>query len=297
MKQLIYGLGALALTAGTACAQDAAAPAAATPALELWEMVVFCLVVIGVIGLGIWKSGDPTESAEEKKEKGAADYFLAGRGLSWWLVGFSLLAANISTEQFVGMSGQAADWLGLAIAGYEWLAAIVLVIVAFTFLPMLLKRGVFTIPQFLEERYNGVSRVTMALVNLIILVGVPTATVIYAGANVVSVYFNLEVWQGCIIIATCATVYVYIGGLKACAWTDLIWGAALIVGGGVSLNGRLRAKLAEVAADARVPLLLAQPKYCGDNAAMIAGLAFHRRNLVGEAALAVDVNPTLQAGD
>ena len=72
---------------------------------------------------------------------------------------------------------------------------------------------------------------------------------------------------------------------------------ALIVGGGVSLNGRLRAKLAEVAADARVPLLLAQPKYCGDNAAMIAGLAFHRRNLVGEAALAVDVNPTLQAGD
>lgn len=233
MKQLIYGLGALALTAGTACAQDAAAPAAATPALELWEMVVFCLVVIGVIGLGIWKSGDPTESEEEKKEKGAADYFLAGRGLSWWLVGFSLLAANISTEQFVGMSGQAADWLGLAIAGYEWLAAIVLVIVAFTFLPMLLKRGVFTIPQFLEERYNGVSRVTMALVNLIILVGVPTATVIYAGANVVSVYFNLEVWQGCVIIATCATVYVYIGGLKACAWTDLIWGAALIVGGGV----------------------------------------------------------------
>ena len=72
---------------------------------------------------------------------------------------------------------------------------------------------------------------------------------------------------------------------------------ALIVGGGVSLNGRLRAKLAEVAADARVPLLLARPKYCGDNAAMIAGLAFHRRNLVGEAALAVDVHPTLQAGD
>lgn len=205
----------------------------ATPALAPWEMVVFCIVIVGVIGLGIWKSGDSKESEEEKKEKGAADYFLAGRGLSWWLVGFSLLAANISTEQFVGMSGQAADWLGLAIAGYEWLAAIVLVIVAFTFLPMLLKRGVFTIPQFLEERYNGVSRVTMALVNLIILVGVPTATVIYAGANVVSVYFDLQVWQGCIIIAACATVYVYVGGLKACAWTDLIWGAALIVGGGV----------------------------------------------------------------
>lgn len=222
-------------------AAEVPAPTAAEPMLAadqqsplaLWEIIVFCLVVVGVIGLGIWKSGDSSETEEEKKEKGAADYFLAGRGLSWWLVGFSLLAANISTEQFVGMSGQAADWLGLAIAGFEWLAAIVLVIVAFTFLPMLLKRGVFTIPQFLEERYNGVSRVVMACVNLLILVGVPTATVIYAGANVVSVYFNISVTAGCVIIAACATVYVYVGGLKACAWTDLIWGAALIVGGGV----------------------------------------------------------------
>lgn len=132
----------------TAAAGQDAAGAAAQDALPLWEMIVFCVVVIGVIGLGIWKSG----AADKKKESsgdGAADYFLAGRGLSWWLVGFSLLAANISTEQFVGMSGQAADWLGLAIAGYEWLAAIVLVIVAFTFLPMLLKHGVYTIPQFL----------------------------------------------------------------------------------------------------------------------------------------------------
>ncbi len=234
MKKLIALMGAMALLSSAAMAQDAAAaPAATAGTLAVWEMIVFCVVVIGVIGLGIWKSSDPTETEEEKKEKGAADYFLAGRGLSWWLVGFSLLAANISTEQFVGMSGQAADWLGLAIAGYEWLAAIVLVIVAFTFLPMLLKRGVFTIPQFLEERFNGVSRVTMALVNLIILVGVPTAAVIYAGANVISVYFNMDVTVGCIIIAVCATVYVYIGGLKACAWTDLIWGAALLIGGGV----------------------------------------------------------------
>ena len=232
MKHIMTMLGALALMSGTALAQDAAA-APAQDVLPLWEMIVFCVVVVGVIGLGIWKSGDSGESTEDKKEKGAADYFLAGRGLSWWLVGFSLLAANISTEQFVGMSGQSADWLGLAIAGYEWLAAIVLVIVAFTFLPMLLKRGVFTIPQFLEERYNGVARVIMALVNLLILVGVPTAAVIYAGASVVSVYFDLSVPTGCLIIAGAATLYVYVGGLKACAWTDLIWGAALIVGGGV----------------------------------------------------------------
>ncbi len=235
MKHMLTTLSALALLAMGANAQEAAAATAEPDVLPLWEMIVFCVVVVGVIALGIWKSGDSGEAAEggEKKEKGAADYFLAGRGLSWWLVGFSLLAANISTEQFVGMSGQSADWLGLAIAGYEWLAAIVLVIVAFTFLPMLLKRGVFTIPQFLEERFNGVARVTMALVNLVILVGVPTAAVIYAGASVVSVYFNLSLTVGCLIIAGAATLYVYVGGLKACAWTDLIWGAALIVGGGV----------------------------------------------------------------
>ncbi len=233
MKKLMTLIGALALMSGAAVAQDAEAVQGSVDVLPLWEMIVFCVVVVGVIGLGIWKSSDSGESAEEKKEKGAADYFLAGRGLSWWLVGFSLLAANISTEQFVGMSGQAADWLGLAIAGYEWLAAIVLVIVAFSFLPMLLKRGVFTIPQFLEERYNGVSRVVMAIVNLVILVGVPTASVIYAGATVVAGYFDLSLLSGCLIIAAAATVYVYVGGLKACAWTDLIWGAALIVGGGV----------------------------------------------------------------
>ena len=233
MNKIMTLFGALALLSGTAMAQDAGVAQSTADVLPLWEMIVFCVVVVGVIGLGIWKASDSGESAENKEEKGAADYFLAGRGLSWWLVGFSLLAANISTEQFVGMSGQAADWLGLAIAGYEWLAAIVLVIVAFTFLPMLLKRGVFTIPQFLEERYNGVARVAMAFVNLLILVGVPTAAVIYAGASVVSIYFDLSVTTGCLIIAGAATVYVYVGGLKACAWTDLIWGAALIVGGGV----------------------------------------------------------------
>ncbi len=210
--------------------------------LDTWEAIVFCLVVVGVIFLGIWKSRDPSSSSGEKEEKSASDYFLAGRGLTWWLVGFSLIAANISTEQFVGMSGQAADWLGLAIASYEWMAAITLVVVAFCFLPKLLRGGVYTIPEFLEYRYNIGARSIMAICTLLILVGVPTAGVIFAGAKVISVFFagyefagidfgNITV--GCIIIAFCASVYVYVGGLKACAWTDLIWGAGLIVGGGV----------------------------------------------------------------
>ena len=232
MKKFATTLALSALACGTAAAQEPSA-VQGVDVLPVWEMVVFCLVVVGVIGLGIWKSGSSDSSETGESSGGAEGYFLAGRGLSWWLVGFSLIAANISTEQFVGTSGKAANWVGLAIAGYEWLAAIVLVIVAFTFLPMLLKRGVYTIPQFLEERYNGAARTIMAVANLVILVGVPTAGVIFAGAKVVSGYFDLSMATGCIIIGACATIYVFVGGLKACAWTDLIWGAALIVGGGV----------------------------------------------------------------
>ena len=204
------------------------------------DMILFFVAVIGVIAFGIWQGNKETEGSAESG--GAAGYFLAGRGLTWWLVGFSLIAANISTEQFVGMSGQAADWLGMAIASYEWMAAITLVVVAFVFLPKLLRCGIYTIPEFLEYRYGVVSRTVMAISTLVILVGVPTASVIYSGAKVVSVFFaghsvlGLDLGSitvGCWIIGLSAAIYVFVGGLKACAWTDLIWGAALIVGGAV----------------------------------------------------------------
>ncbi len=203
------------------------------------DLILFFVAVIGVIAFGIWQ-GNKESGGED--HGGAANYFLAGRGLTWWLVGFSLIAANISTEQFVGMSGQAADWLGMAIASYEWMAAITLVVVAFVFLPKLLRCGIYTIPEFLEYRYGVFSRSVMAVATLVILVGVPTASVIYSGAKVVSVFFaghsalgmDLgDLTTGCWIIGLSAAIYVFIGGLKACAWTDLIWGASLIVGGAI----------------------------------------------------------------
>ncbi len=203
------------------------------------DLVLFFVAVIGVIAFGIWQGNKESAGAEHG---GAAGYFLAGRGLTWWLVGFSLIAANISTEQFVGMSGQAADWLGMAIASYEWMAAITLVVVAFVFLPKLLRCGIYTIPEFLEYRYGVFSRTVMAIATLVILVGVPTASVIYSGATVVSVFFaghsvlgiDLgDLTTGCWIIGLSAAIYVFVGGLKACAWTDLIWGASLIVGGAI----------------------------------------------------------------
>lgn len=211
-----------------------------TGAMSTLDMVLFLVAVVGVIAFGIWQGSKESKDAAEAG--GAAGYFLAGRGLTWWLVGFSLIAANISTEQFVGMSGKAADWLGMAIASYEWMAAVTLVVVAFVFLPKLLRCGIYTIPEFLEYRYGVVSRTVMAISTLVILVGVPTASVIYSGAKVVSVFFAGQtmfgldlgdITVGCWIIGLSAAIYVFVGGLKACAWTDLIWGAALIVGGAV----------------------------------------------------------------
>lgn len=202
------------------------------------DIVVFLVLAAAVIGIGLWASrGEETHS-----EHGAQDYFLAGRKLTWWLVGFSLIAANISTEQFVGMSGKAADWLGMAIASYEWMAAITLVVVAFVFLPKFLKSGIYTIPEFLEYRYNTFARTVMAIATLIILVGVPTATVIYSGAKVITGNFQGvaigplhfgDITLACWIIGCVAAAYVFTGGLKACAWTDLMWGSGLILGGAV----------------------------------------------------------------
>jgi len=215
------------------------AQTAPSSSLGTLDLILFFVAVIGVIAFGIWQGNKGKDGAGHG---GAAGYFLAGRGLTWWLVGFSLIAANISTEQFVGMSGQAADWLGMAIASYEWMAAITLVVVAFVFLPKLLRCGIYTIPEFLEYRYGVFARTVMALATLVILVGVPTASVIYSGAKVVSVFFagysvlglDLgDITTGCWIIGLSAALYVFVGGLKACAWTDLIWGVSLILGGAV----------------------------------------------------------------
>jgi SSS family solute:Na+ symporter len=197
------------------------------------DIAVFVVFVTSVIGVGLWKS-----KSAHSEEGGAADYFLAGRGLTWWLIGISLIAANISAEQFVGMSGQAASYLGLAIASYEWMAAVTLVVVAFAFLPYFLKTGIYTIPGFLEHRYNHFARSIMAVFMMVILVGVSLAGVIYAGALPMRDLLNengvnVTLTQCCWMMGVLAAVYVAAGGLKACAWADLIQGTALIFGGAI----------------------------------------------------------------
>ena len=196
------------------------------------DITVFILFVLAVIGVGMIKS---------RGEKNSEDYFLAGRGLSWWLIGISLIAANISTEQFVGMSGSASGISGLAIASYEWMAAITLVFVAFLFLPKFLKLGIYTVPQFLEYRFDSLSRTIMSLLMVVVLVCVNITAVIYSGATVAdtvfgdstSLPFAVNVPAACWAIGIMAAIYVCAGGLKACAWADLLQGTALIVGGGL----------------------------------------------------------------
>ncbi len=193
--------------------------------LSFVDLCTFGAFIVLVIVISLLKS---------RKVDDSEGYFLAGRGLSWWLIGFSLIAANISTEQFVGMSGQAANYVGLAIASYEWMAAITLVVVAFLFLPKFLSTGIYTIPEFLKYRYNELSRTIMAGFTMIIYVFVTIAAVIYSGALMADTLFpSINVTTSAWIIGIIAAVYVVSGGLKACAWADLLQGSALIIGGGI----------------------------------------------------------------
>ncbi|MCL2710975.1 MAG: hypothetical protein FWE95_08845 [Planctomycetaceae bacterium] len=197
------------------------------------------LIAVLVIGIGMSRRGKGSGADSES-------YFLAGRGLAWWIIGVSLIAANISTEQFVGMSGNAADYIGLAVASYEWIAALSLVIVAFIFLPRFLKAGVYTIPQFLETRYNKATRTLVSLTMIVVLICVNITAIVYSGSKFYSEYVRdlglstytiagNEIQLGliffCWLISILAVSYVFVGGLKACAWADLLQGSALILCG------------------------------------------------------------------
>lgn len=165
-----------------------------------------------------------------RRQHSGRDYFLAGRGLPWWLIGFSLVASNISTEHFVGMAGKGYD-LGLAIASYEWMAAITLVVVAVFFLPRFLRAGIYTIPEYLEHRYGVAARTLMASYMMLAYVLVALATVLYSGALALQAIFGLDTTLGIWLIGVLAGVYTIYGGLRAVVWSDLIQGIALIAGG------------------------------------------------------------------
>lgn len=175
-----------------------------------------------------------------RRERKADDYFLAGRNLPWWLIGVSLIASNISTEHFVGMAGSGVDF-GLAIASYEWMAAVTLVIVARWFLPKFLAHRVTTMPEYLERRFDARARSWLALYLLLAYVFVAMATVLYAGGLALQTMFGLPLGWGIAILATFAGAYTVYGGLRAVVWSDLIQGALLVLGGAITTVLGLRA--------------------------------------------------------
>jgi SSS family solute:Na+ symporter len=196
--------------------------------LDLTVVVAYFAVIV-LIGILV-----------SRRERSASDYFLAGRALPWWLIGISLIASNISTEHFVGMAGSGVTF-GLAIASYEWMAAVTLVIVARWFVPRLLAHGVTTMPEYLERRFDVRSRGLLAGYMLLAYVFVAMATVLYSGGLALQTIFGLPLGWGIVILAATAGAYTAYGGLKAVVWTDLVQGVALLGGGALATFLGLRA--------------------------------------------------------
>lgn len=170
--------------------------------------------------------------SREKKghKKDTSDYFLAGKALPWWAIGTSLIAANISAEQVIGMSGSGFA-IGLAIASYEWMAALTLLIVAKYFLPIFLEKRIYTMPQFLEQRYNHSVRMVMAVFWLGVYTFVNLTSILWLGSLTINTLTGLELTYGLIALAGFAALYSLYGGLKAVALTDIIQVVLLVLGG------------------------------------------------------------------
>ena len=193
--------------------------------LEPLDLVVFIGYCLLIIGMGLFVS-------QEKKGhvKNSSDYFLASKALPWWAVGASLIASNISAEQFIGMSGSGFA-LGLAISTYEWMAAATLLVVAIFFLPVYIRKGIYTMPGFLLDRYDTRVRTTMAIFWLLLYVFVNLTSVLYLGALSINTILGIPMMYSIIGLALFAMVYSIYGGLKAVAWTDVVQVVFLIAGG------------------------------------------------------------------
>lgn len=186
---------------------------------------VVAVYAVLLFAIAIWVSREPAGHAKDTE-----DYFLAGRALPWWAIGASLIASNISAEQIIGQSGQGYV-VGLAIAAYEWQAAIVLLIVAKFFLPIFLKRQIYTMPQFLETRYGDGVKTLMSVYWIVLYTAVNLTAVLWLGGLAIESLTGIDVFWAMCGLAAFAVLYSLYGGLKAVALTDIIQVVILIVGG------------------------------------------------------------------
>ena len=193
------------------------------------DIIVFASYALIILSVGLWVSRN-----KKGKTKSAEDYFLASKSLPWWAIGASLIAANISAEQFIGMSGSGFA-LGLAIASYEWMAAITLLVVGKYFLPIFIEKKLYTIPEFIEKRYSTNLKTILAVFWIALFIFVNLTTVLYLGGKALDTIIGSGDGSIILISIVClgffAAAYSLWGGLAAVAWTDVIQVILLIFGG------------------------------------------------------------------
>ena len=199
------------------------------PAFHTVDIIIFAAYLLVIVGLGLWIS-----HRKKNKDKTAEDYFLAGKSLPWWTIGASLIAANISAEQFIGMSGSGFAG-GFAVASYEFMAALTLIIVAKYFMPVFVKQGIYTIPEFVEKRYSRQLKTILAIFWLGLFIFVNLTSVLFLGAKAIDTIIGTG--DGSLIIpaiiglGVIAALYSITGGLSSVAWTDILQVILLVLGG------------------------------------------------------------------
>jgi len=193
--------------------------------LQSLDIVVFVVYIVIVLAIALVIS-----LRGQKANQSAEGYFLASKSLPWWAIGASLIASNISAEQFIGMSGSGYA-IGLAIASYEWMAAITLLLVGKFLLPIFFNKGIYTMPEYLESRFDVRTRVSMAVFWLLVYVFVNLTSVLYLGALALKTLLDIELGTGVLMLAAFSAAYTVYGGLRAVAWTDVIQIIFLVLGG------------------------------------------------------------------
>ncbi len=188
-----------------------------------YAVFIIYFIIVSVYGYTIYRK-------REKNEHDAKAYFLAEGTLTWWAIGASLIASNISAEQFIGMSGEG-FFLGIAVAAYEWIAAIALIIIAIWFIPVYLKNKIYTMPQFLKTRYNESTALIMAVFWLFLYVFVNLTSILYLGAVAINGLAGGEYFHAIMIGLAVFALLISLGGMKVVAYTDVIQVAVLIIGG------------------------------------------------------------------
>ncbi|WP_370334659.1 sodium/sugar symporter [Parvularcula marina] len=187
-------------------------------------------VVLGIYALSLVVIATLVSREKAGHKKDTEDYFLAGKALPWWAIGASLIAANISAEQIIGMSGSGFA-VGMAIASYEWMAAITLILVGKFALPIFLKRGIYTMPQFLESRFGPSVKYVMSVFWIVLYTVVNLTTIMWLGATAINTLTGLSMFHGMMALGAFAAAYSLYGGLKAVALTDIIQVVLLVFGG------------------------------------------------------------------